>query len=269
MAHISTIAVYKTALDALDFTYVQCRKEVELLRNGAGNVAVLAALLDRTIPTSPADCALAALVQHLTDRRNAVSNLFKDRLACLLLLADASLVGTALVANDVIAVELVAGHYTVKRVGAHEAVGAHAAVDAHAAVGASPRQVTYRPRDSSSRDGSSRDRQPRDRQPRDGRGRARGPLTGSRPNQQQTRTASIGLTKEAMDAIIATASAKMRDSEVEEFPLPSRAQSTTAQSTTAQSTKVTAAQPVVKKANEDWTDIDATPMDFTDPLIIK
>ena len=240
----TNVALYKTALDALDFTYTQCRKQVELLRSGAGDVTVLAALLDRTIPTSPADCALAALVQHLTDRRNAVSNLFKDRLACLLLLADPSLVSTALCANDVISVELSSGHYTVKQIGATaQPSGQPAATPRPPAPPYQPRGPTYPSRGTP--------RGARTTRVTSARGHPRNATAGAPPRQPTIypRPTSIGLSREAMDAILASASSKMN--EVEEFPLPTRAQknaSQVAEQATASATATTASAAAASAA---------------------
>ena len=113
---MASLELYAAAFDVLNATYIRLRKQVELVRKGQGDLADIAGLLDRTIPTTSADCAITSTIQFLAssrDRQHLISGLFKDRQACLLLLADCELIEIAIQAEDVLKITRQGNHYIV------------------------------------------------------------------------------------------------------------------------------------------------------------
>ena len=121
---MASLELYAAAFDVLNATYIRLRKQVELVRKGQGDLADIAGLLDRTIPTTSADCAITSTIQFLAssrDRQHLISGLFKDRQACLLLLADCELIEIAIQAEDVLKITRQGNHYivTMREASAH------------------------------------------------------------------------------------------------------------------------------------------------------
>ena len=248
------LEVYAAAAATCDGVYTRLRAQVELLREGADNIAVIKTLLDMTIPKDAPSCAIAGALQFLANGRDSgalLHGLFKDRRASLLLLMDGTAAAKALMAEDLISIHKTKEGYVVTRltdalvarsshVGHH--VGHH--VDRH--------EGRHNGRPFGRHEGRYESRQIRGDQHgrsehshqknlRGGRGGTRG---GNRSGDKVPYSMSPDMVKDIID----NAAKDLRAGAVEEFPLPTHQRATQSYSTALVQPTADKSESVIKTA---------------------
>jgi hypothetical protein len=112
------LEVYAAAFATYDGLYTRLRTQAELLREGADNISVIKTLLDMTIPKDPTSCSIAGALQYLANGREPAAllqSLFKERRACLLLLLNGEAAAKALMVEDLVEINKGTEGYTITR----------------------------------------------------------------------------------------------------------------------------------------------------------
>ena len=113
--------LFDAAINSLNDVWARLRTLVALVRGGDHQVlTIIEGLLERTIPTTATDRALATVMQILAagdSRQSTISYLFKERRACLLLLVEGA-AAVAIQADDILTITQAGGKYTVALRGA-------------------------------------------------------------------------------------------------------------------------------------------------------
>jgi len=223
------LEVYAAAAATCDGVYTRLRAQVELLREGADNIAVIKTLLDMTIPKDAPSCAIAGALQFLANGRDSgalLHGLFKDRRASLLLLMDGTAAAKALMAEDLISIHKTKEGYVVTRL-----TDALVARSSHVGHHVGRHEGRHEGRHNGRYDGRQirgdqhgRLLHSHQKNLRGGRGGTRG---GNRSGDKVPYSMSPDMVKDIID----NAAKDLRAGAVEEFPLPTHQRATQSYST--------------------------------------
>ena len=247
------LEVYAAAAATCDGVYTRLRAQVELLREGADNIAVIKTLLDMTIPKDAPSCAIAGALQFLANGRDSgalLHGLFKDRRASLLLLMDGTAAAKALMAEDLISIHKTKEGYVVTRL--TDALVARSSLH-----GGDGRHIgRHDGRHNSRGDGRHAGRHEGRQIRGDQHGRSeyshqknlRGGRGGTRGGNRSGDKVPYSMSPDMVKDIIDNAAKDLRAGAVEEFPLPTHQRATQSYSTALVQPTADKSESVIKTA---------------------